>query len=102
MFENVKQIDVTPTIARVLGFKFPCDGKPISKIVKLSKHCNHVVLLTIDSLGFEEYIKQRNSFKYVSKAESSGLLFKCLSYSYYTTPSIATLLCDLKPEKHNI
>jgi len=102
MFEIVKQIDVAPTIARVLGFKFSCDGKPINKIVKLSKHCNHVVLLIIDSLGFEEYIKQRNSFKFVSKAESSGLLFKCLSYSYYTTPSIATLLCGLKPEKHNV
>jgi len=102
MFEIVKQIDVAPTIAEILGFKFPCDGKPINKIVKLSKHCNHIVLLIVDSLGFKEYIKQKIFFKFISKAESYGLLFKCLSYSYYTTPSIATLLCGLKPEKHNV
>lgn len=102
MFEVVGQIDVAPTIAEIFGFRFLCEGKPICKIVDFAKCCDHVVLLIVDSLGFEEYIKWRSFFRFVSMVESAGFLFKCLSYSYYTTPSIATLLCGLKPEKHNV
>lgn len=98
----IRQIDIAPTIAEILGFSFPCEGKTISKIVEFSKNCNHVILLIVDSLGFNEYTKYRKLFKFVSKAELSGLLFKCLTYSQYTTPSIATLLCGLPPEKHHI
>lgn len=102
MFEVVEQVDVAPTIAEILGFRFLCEGRPIGKIVDFAKGCDHVVLLIVDSLGFEEYIKWRSFFRFVSKMESDGFLFKCLSYSSYTTPSIATLLCGLKPEKHNV
>ena len=102
MFEVVRQIDVAPTISEILGFRFTCEGRPISKIVELAKHCDHVVLLIVDSLGFNEYIKWRSFFRFVSSVESAGFLFKCLSYSHYTTPSIATLLCGLKPEKHRV
>jgi len=102
VFLVTRQVDVAPTIAEILGFSFPCDGKPISKIIEFSKGCNRVVLLIVDSLGFNEYIKHRRFFKFVSKAELSGLLFKCLTYSRYTTPSIATLLCGLPPEKHHV
>jgi len=102
MFEVVRQVDVAPTIAEVLGFKFPCEGKPINKIVSFSKHCNYITLLIVDSLGFKQYIKWKHRFKFVSKIEKSGLLFKCFTYSHYTTPSIATLLCGLKPEKHQV
>ena len=102
MLEVVRQVDVAPTIAEVLGFEFPCDGKPISRVVEASKGCKNVILLIIDSLGFNEYVKHRRFFSFVSRVESLGFLFKCLSYSHYTTPSIATLLCGLRPEKHRV
>jgi len=102
MFEVVRQVDVAPTIAEVLGFKFPCDGRPINRIVEASKGCRNVILLIVDSLGFNEYVEYRGFFSFVSEVESLGFLFKCLSYSRFTTPSIATLLCGLKPEKHGV
>jgi len=61
-----------------------------------------MLFFIIDSLGFDEYVRFKEFFLFVSKAELSGFLFRCLSYSYYTTPSIATLLCGLRSEKHRV
>jgi len=99
---EVEQVDVAPSIAAVLGFSFSCDGAVIDDVVGYASNCERVVLVIVDSLGFEEYVKNKNSFPFTSSMEAQGLLFKCLSYTKHTTPSIASILCGLRLEKHGI
>lgn len=99
---EVEQVDIAPSIASLLGFSFPCDGEVVDEIVMYANGCNRAVLAIVDSLGFEEYLSNREGFSFISFMESQGLLFKCLSYSKRTTPSIASILCGLKLEKHGI
>lgn len=102
MIKAARQINIYPYHYKILGLKFSCKDKPINEIIKLSKHCSYITPLTVNSLGLKENVKWKSSFKYVSQPELSSLLFKCLSYNHYTTPSIATLLCGLKPEKNQV
>jgi len=99
---EVEQIDIAPSIASLLGFSLPCDGAIIDEIVEYANGCNRAVLAIVDSLGFEEYVRNRDKFLFASSMESRGLLFRCLTYSRYTTPSIASILCGLRPERHGI
>jgi hypothetical protein len=99
---EVEQVDIAPSIASLLGPSFPCDGEVIDEIVDYANGSNRTVLAIVDSLGFEDYLQNRGSFPFTSFMESQGLLFKCLSYDKRTTPSIASILCGLKPEKHGI
>lgn len=102
VFHEVEQIDIAPSIASILNIPFACDGKPISKIVRYAHNCKRVLLVIVDSLGFEEYVENRRYFPFLASMEKHGYLFKCLCYSHSTTPSIATILCGLRPEKHNV
>jgi len=99
---ETRQIDIAPTIARILGFPFTCDGEPIEEILVFAGNSKRVSLIIVDSLGYEEYLNHRHLFSHLSAMEMRGLLFRCLSYSHLTTPSIATILCGLKPENHRI
>jgi len=98
----VEQVDIAPTVAEVLGFHFKCQGKPIARIVEAADGCEHVALLIVDSLGYREYTANVGMLSFTSRLASRGIVFKCLSYSHYTTPSIATILCGLKPEVHGV
>ncbi len=102
MSREVEQVDIAPSIASLLGFSFPCDGTVIDEVIGHARHCKRSFLVIVDSLGFEEYVQNRGSLPFVSSMEARGLLFKCLSYSKHTTPSIASILCGLRPEKHGI
>lgn len=101
-FREVEQIDIAPSIASILGFPFICDGKPIHEIVDYAHGCKRVLLVIVDSLGFEEYMSNRHGFPFLASMERRGRVFKCLSYSHLTTPSIASILCGLRPEKHKV
>ena len=98
----VEQVDIAPSIASILGFPFPCDGAVVEEVVDYAYGSERVFLVIIDSLGFEEYLENRDGFSFLSSMESRGPAFKCLSYSKLTTPSIASILCGLKPERHGI
>lgn len=99
---EVEQIDIAPSIALILGTSFKCDGRPIDEIVHYTHNCRRVLLVIVDSLGFEEYVENKDYFPFLASMERRGYVFKCLSYSHLTTPSIASILCGLRPEKHNI
>ena len=99
---EIEQVDIAPSIASLLGFSFPCDGSVVDEVVNYASGCNRVVLAIVDSLGFEEYLRNKDAFTFTSFMEARGLLFKCLGYSKCTTPSIASILCGLKPEEHGI
>ncbi|MCS7140504.1 MAG: hypothetical protein N3F04_05410 [Candidatus Nezhaarchaeota archaeon] len=98
----MSQVDIAPTIAKILSFPFECEGKPIEPIVAYASDSRSVYLVIVDSLGFEEYLNYKRYLPYISSMESQGLLLRCLSYSHLTTPSIATILCGLRPEVHRI
>lgn len=99
---EVEQIDIAPSIALIHGIPLVCDGKPIYEIARYAHGCKRVLLVIVDSLGFEEYVKNKHRFPFLASMERQGCIFKCLSYSHLTTPSIASILCGLRPEKHNI
>ncbi|MEM0317959.1 MAG: hypothetical protein QXO97_08220 [Candidatus Nezhaarchaeales archaeon] len=102
MFREVEQVDIAPSIAVMLGLAFTCDGKPIKEVVRYARDCRRVYLVIVDSLGFEEYIVNRDKFPFLTTVEERGYVFRCLSYSYLTTPSIASILCGLRPGKHKV
>ena len=102
MIVEVRQIDVAPTVAEVLGFSFTCDGRPVEELLAFAGRGERVSLVIVDSLGYEEYLSHRRLFRHLSSVERRGLFFRCLAYSHLTTPSIATILCGLRPERHRI
>jgi len=102
LVREVGQIDIAPTIAEVLGLPFACDGKPVEEVLALAGRVERVSLVIVDSLGYEEYLSHRSSFQHLPSMEIRGLFFRCLAYSSLTTPSIASILCGLKPEHHRI
>ncbi|MEM2481471.1 MAG: sulfatase-like hydrolase/transferase [Candidatus Nezhaarchaeales archaeon] len=102
MFREVEQVDIAPSIASILGISIACEGKPVNEIVRYAHYCKNVLLAIVDSLGFKEYVENRHSFSFLASMERCGYMFKCLSYTHLTTPSIASILCGSRPEKHNI
>jgi len=84
LIREVRQIDIAPTIAKILGFSFTCDGEPIGGILVFAPRNKRVFLIIIDSLGHEEYLSHKHLFSHLSAMEMRGLLFRCLSYSHFT------------------
>jgi len=68
----------------------------------LADRVERVSLIIVDSLGYGEYLSHKHLLPHLSSMETQGLFFRCLVYSHSTTPSIATILCGLKPEHHRI
>jgi len=95
----IRQIDIAPTISAIFKLSYQCEGKVINEIVEKYNEYKHVVLIIIDALGYNDYLKHRDKFV-IDKIMS--VIYKCRSYSKNTTASIATILCGLKPEKHRI
>ena len=102
LVREVRQIDLAPTVAEALGFSFVCDGRPVGELLAFAGRVERVSLVIVDSLGYEEYLSHRRLFRRLSSMERRGLFLRCLAYSRLTTPSIATILCGLRPERHRI
>jgi len=98
---EVTQLDIAPTIAKIYGLDYHCAGSPIKEVVNRF-YGSKTILIIIDSLGFDEYIKYADRLPLLTKAAGEGLLYKCLTFIKLTTPSIASILCGLKPEIHRV
>jgi len=95
------QLDVAPTMAKVLDIDLPhSDGKRIEMVDDWG--CTNVVLVIIDSLGYDLYLWLRPQLECMPRLEVSGHLFRARAESTRTTPAIATILSGLLPEHHGI
>jgi predicted AlkP superfamily pyrophosphatase or phosphodiesterase len=95
------QLDIAPTVARTLRFDIPqLDGKPIDLVQ--SWGCQNVVIIIIDSLGYDLFIWLMPDLLNMSALARDGLLFRAKAVSNHTTPAIASILSGLSPEHHGI
>jgi hypothetical protein len=98
---QVSQVDIAPTIARVLGMTIPgVDGRPIRGVE--SWNCRNVVLIIVDSLGYDLYLRLEPDLKNIPTLARSGLLLRAKAVSTHTSTSIASILSGLLPEHHRI
>lgn len=94
-------LDVAPTAARVLGISLPrSDGRSIGEVE--SWGCRNVVLIIVDSLGYDLYKWLESSLVNMPALANEGLLLRAEAVSNHTTSSIATILSGLLPEHHGI
>lgn len=94
-------LDVAPTIAGVLKIDLPqADGRAIPEVIGWG--CDSVVLLIVDSLGYQLYEWLSPRLKNIPRLVERGLLLRASSVSNRTTPSIASILSGLLPEHHHI
>jgi len=94
-------LDIAPTAANVLGISLPqSDGRPIDAAA--SWGCKNVVLIIVDSLGYDLYMWLRPRLKNISALADQGFVSAAETVSNHTTPSIATILSGLLPEHHQI
>lgn len=93
-------VDVAPTMARVLGLEMPlADGRPIEIE---GWGCHSVVLLIVDSLGYELYRVLEGDLPNMRALARDGLLLKAESVATSTTPAIASILTGLLPHNHGV
>lgn len=94
-------LDVAPTIASVLGIDLSkTDGHSIDVVEKWG--CRNVVLIIIDSLGYDLYQWLEPQLESIPALARDGLLLRAETVSNHTTPAIATILSGLLPEHHGI
>lgn len=94
-------LDVAPTIARVLGIDLSnTDGHSIDVVEKWG--CRNVVLIIIDSLGYDLYQWLEPQLESIPALARDGHLLRAETVSNHTTPAIATILSGLLPEHHGI
>ena len=95
------QLDIAPTVARILGFHLPeSDGQPIDLVAGWG--CKNVALIIIDSLGYDLFMWLLPTLENMSALARDGLLFRAKAVSNHTTPAIASILSGLLPEHHGI
>lgn len=99
---DLEQIDIAPTIAKIMKMPFQSDGKIIKGLVSYGEGCNHILLIIIDSFGYSQYIKSKRLFHNISNMLSDGRFYICKANANKTTPAIASILCGKKPEVHRI
>jgi hypothetical protein len=94
-------VDVAPTIAQVLRLDMNnVDGRPIPEIAGWG--CKKVVLLIVDSLGYDLYMMLEPYLPNFRSLALNGLLYKADCVSMHTTPAIASILSGLYPENHRV
>lgn len=94
-------LDIAPTIAKVLGIELPVsDGCLIEEAVGWG--CRNVVLIIVDSLGYDLYKWLEMDLKNIQTIALKGVLLRAGTVSNRTTPSIASILSGLMPEHHSI
>lgn len=94
-------LDVAPTVARVLGIDLPNpDGHPIEEVI--GWECRNVILVIVDSLGYDLYRWLEPDMRNIAALASNGLLLKAETIANRTTPAIASILSGQTPEHHGI
>ena len=97
----ISELDVAPTIAQVLEIHLPkTDGRVIDGIADWG--CRNVVLVIIDSLGYDLYRWLEPRLESMPALAAHGRLCPAGAVSRHTTPAIATILSGLLPEHHGI
>jgi predicted AAA+ superfamily ATPase len=76
------QLEITPTIAKLLNIEYEADESPIEEIVEEFKDFDEIFLLIVDSLGFNVYTDY--NFEYLKSIE--GMVFEPKSVARVTTP----------------
>ncbi len=100
-FRPLSQLDVAPTAARILGLSLPkSDGSPIDLVEGWG--CEKVVLIIIDSLGYDLFCWLMPALENLSALARNGHLLRARAVSGHTTPAIASILSGLLPEHHGI
>lgn len=95
------QLDIAPTAALTLGLELPRrDGRAIDQAV--SWGCKNVVLIIVDSLGYDLLESLLPDLESMRGLLEDGLLIKAVSVSNRTTLAIASILSGLLPEHHGI
>ena len=98
---HVSQVDIAPTIARVLDINIHnVDGRPIREVEDW--RCRNAILIIVDSLGYDLYRWLEPDLKHIPDLVKCGLLMKAEAVSTHTSPSIASILSGLSPEHHRI
>lgn len=99
--ENVRLVDIAPTIASVLGVSIHnVDGRPI-RVVEDWK-CGNAVLIIVDSLGYDLYRWLEPDLKHIPALAKCGILTRAEAVSTHTSTSIASILSGLLPEHHGV
>jgi predicted AlkP superfamily pyrophosphatase or phosphodiesterase len=97
----ISQIDIAPTIASMLDIRLQnADGVPIEAVSGWS--CKNSILIIVDSLGYDLYLKVAPRLKFMPALAANGHLFRAQSVSNHTSPAIASILSGLLPEHHMI
>jgi hypothetical protein len=95
------QIDIAPTAAHILGLQLPkADGSLIDLAVV--RGCKNVAIIIIDSLGYDLLIWLLPTLQNTRDLTTVGQLLRITAVSNRTTPAIASILCGLLPEHHEI
>jgi len=95
------QLDIAPTAALILGLQLPKpDGRPIDFAV--AKGCKNVAIIIIDSLGYDLLMWLLPTLENMRGLSTVGQLLSITAVSNHTTPAIASILCGLLPEHHEI
>lgn len=98
---NTSLLDVAPTAAKVLGINLPqSDGLAIEAVEGWG--CKNVVLVIVDSLGYDLYRWLDPYLKNIPALAKRGVILKAEAVASHTTPAIATILSGLLPEHHGI
>jgi predicted AlkP superfamily pyrophosphatase or phosphodiesterase len=98
---HVSQVDIAPTIARLLGIDMhKPDGRPIDEVK--SWKCQNTILVIVDSLGYDLYKWMEPDLKFIPALANHGLVLRAQSVSNHTSPAIASILSGLLPEHHGI
>ncbi|VVB64096.1 Type I phosphodiesterase / nucleotide pyrophosphatase [uncultured archaeon] len=98
---HISQVDIAPTIARVLGITIRnVDGRPIRGVEDWK--CRNAVLIIVDSLGYDLYRWLEPDLKHIPALARYGLLIRAEAVSTHTSPSIASILSGILPEHHRI
>ena len=102
MMVILSQVDIAPTIVKILSLQYRADGKQVEEIVDYGRGCRMVVLLIIDGLGYALFNELRQYLPNINRVSSVGKIYECEAVARYTTPAIASILCGKLPEEHEI
>lgn len=99
--KRLSQVDIAPTIAQTLGVRLPePDGKLIEDVKGWK--CRNVILVIVDSLGFDLYKWLEPELKNIPALAKRGLVLSAKAVTNHTSPAIASILSGLLPEHHRI
>lgn len=99
--KHLSQVDIAPTVAHMLGISMPeTDGRPIGDVEGWK--CRNVILVIIDSLGYDFYRWLEPDLKNIPALAKHGLSLRAKAVSNHTSPAIASILSGLLPEHHRI